>query len=282
MGRLQSPGQSPWPEGTLLNVVPTREAITLSNPNEELLSAFDGHDAEGVRAALDAGADACSPIRGKLPVNWLLEEYTRSDRLGECLRLLFQRGAVLDDPVVAPVLLDDALAIKSAVLAKPSLLEHRTTLVSSFTSLAGASLLHVAAEYGNQSAARALIEAGADVNATAAFDEHGLNGHTPLFHTVNSNANRSEPIMRLLLAAGAKADLRLAGITWGKGYPWETTFFDVTPVSYAQMGLLPQVHRSESEIYSNIRALLEASGRSVPPLDNVPNRYLRPKSNLVK
>jgi hypothetical protein len=176
------------------------------------------------------------------------------------------------------VLLDDVDAIKAALVKTPSLLGHRTTLVSSFTSLAGASLLHIAAEYGNLSAARALIEAGADVNATAAFDEHGLNGHTPIFHTVNSIANRSEPIMRLLLESGARVDVRLAGITWGKGYQWETTFFDVTPISYAQMGLLPQVHRREGEIYSNIRALLEAAGRKVPPLDNVPNRYLRPKS----
>ena len=249
----------------------------MSTAEQELLSAFDGHDVQGVRAALDAGADPCSPIRGKLPVNWLLEEYTRSDRLANCLRLLFERGAVLDDPAVAPVLLNDTDTITAGVRATPSLLEHRTTLTSAFTSLVGVSLLHVAAEYGNLDAARALVEAGADVNATAAVDEHGLNGHTALFHTVNSIGNRSEPIMRLLLAAGAKPDLRLAGITWGKGYQWETTFFDVTPVSYAQMGLLPQVHRSERDIYANIRLLLAAAGRKVPSLDNVPNRYLQPK-----
>ena len=115
------------------------------------------------------------------------------------------------------------------------------------------------------------------MNATAATDEHGLNGHTPLFHTVNSNANRSEPVMRLLLAAGANAAVRLAGITWGMGFEWETTFFDVTPVSYAQLGLMPQVHRRERDIYANIRLLLEAAGRPVPPLANVPNRYLQPK-----
>ena len=103
-------------------------------------------------------------------------------------------------------------------------------------------------------------------------------GTRPVLHTVNSNVNRSEPIMRLLLAAGTKADIQLAGITWGKEYEWETTFFDVTPISYAQMGLLPQVHRREDDIYSNLRCLLEASGRTVPPLTNVPNRYLRPKS----
>jgi hypothetical protein len=115
------------------------------------------------------------------------------------------------------------------------------------------------------------------VNATAAVDEHGLNGHTPLFHTVNSIANRSEPVMRLLLGAGANPGVRLAGISWGKGFEWETTFFDVTPVSYAQVGLMPQVHRRERDIYANIRLLLEASGRRAPPLANVPNRYLQPK-----
>jgi Ankyrin repeat len=250
----------------------------MADVDQEILSAFDGHDAEAVRAALERGANACNPIRGKLPIYWLLEEYERSDRLGDCLRLLFARGAMLHDPVVAPVLLNDANAIKSTIAATPSLLQHKTTLVSAFTSLLGVSLLHVAAEYGNFDAARALIEAGADVNARAEVDEHGLNGHTPLFHTVNSIHNRSEPIMRLLLATGARTDIQLAGITWGKGYEWETTFFDVTPIAYAQMGLLPQVHRNEGEIYSNVRCLLEASGRKVPPLENIPNRYLRPKS----
>jgi ankyrin repeat protein len=174
-------------------------------------------------------------------------------------------------------LLNDARGIAEAVQARPDILEHRTTLVSAFTSLTGVSLLHVAAEYGNYGAARALVEAGADVNARADVDVHVLNGHTPLFHTVNSIHNRSEPIMRLLLAAGARTDVRLAGITWGRGYQWETTFFDVTPISYAQMGLLPQVHRNERDIYANLRCLLEASGRTIPPLDNVPNRYLRSK-----
>jgi hypothetical protein len=46
----------------------------------------------------------------------------------------------------------------------------------------------------------------------------------------------------------------------------------------AQFGLLPQVHRTELDIYDNIRLLIEAAGRTVPPLDNVPNRYLNPKA----
>ncbi|HUQ72231.1 MAG TPA: hypothetical protein VM165_22075, partial [Planctomycetaceae bacterium] len=132
--------------------------------------AFDGHDVADVRAALDAGADPCSPVRGKLPILWLLEEYTRSDRLVECLRLLMGRGATLPDPALDPVLLNDAPAVIEACRARPDLLEHRTTLRSAFTSLTGVSLLHVAAEYGHFNAASALVEAGADVNARADVD----------------------------------------------------------------------------------------------------------------
>jgi hypothetical protein len=85
--------------------------------------------------------------------------------------------------------------------------------------------------------------------------------------------------MRLLLAAGARTDVRLAGLGWGQGYEWETTFFDVTPISYAQLGLMPQVHRNEREIYANVRQLLAGAGRPLPPLNNVPNRYLQPKAS---
>ena len=110
---------------------------------------------------------------------------------------------MLKDPALEPMLLDDGPAVAAAIRSNPALLSHRTALVSAFAPLVGATLLHVAAEYGNANAARALIAAGADVNATAAVDEFGLNGHTPIFHCVNSNLNHSEPILRLLLEAGA-------------------------------------------------------------------------------
>lgn len=116
-------------------------------------------------------------------------------------------------------------------------------MVSAFTPLAGASLLHVAAEFGHADVARVLIEMGADVNATATVDEYGLNGHTPIFHTVNSSHNHAAPILKMLLDAGAASDVAVRGITWGKGFEWETTLFDVTPISYAQFGLQPMVAR---------------------------------------
>jgi ankyrin repeat protein len=247
----------------------------MSHPNADLLSAFDGHDVDGVGAALSAGANVREPINGKLATSWLLEEYHRTDRLQECLRLLLDAGAELSDPVIAPVLLDDANGIRAAVDTDADFLDHRLSLRSAFVSLEDVTLLHVAAEYGNANAARTLIELGVDVNARAGVDEYDLNGHTPIFHTVNSNGNRSAAIMRMLVEAGADCEILLKGLHWGQSYPWETTFFDVTPISFAQMGLLPQVHRREDDIYANICTMLEAAGRPVPPLENMPNEYLR-------
>ncbi len=242
-----------------------------------LLGALEVHSVDDIRRILDDGFDVRTLINGKSVVEHLIEMYTRSDSFPDCLRLLLERGGQLEDPRIGPVLLNDADSLSTALRNDPSLIGHRTSMVSAFTPLVGASLLHVAAEFGNLQAARVLLDMGADVNATAGVDEHGLNGQTPLFHTVNSNANRSAPLMRLLLDAGARVDVRLPGIVWGRDMEWETTVFDVTPISYAQFGLLPQVHRQERDIYENIRVLLDAAGRNVPPLRNVPNRYLHPR-----
>ncbi len=242
---------------------------------DDLLRAFEGHSVAGIRAALDSGLDVQSPIEGKTPVNALIEMYYRSDRFVDCLRLLLARGAKLDDPKIEAVLLNDPVALAAALRQDGRLLEHRTTMLCAFTPLVGASLLHVAAEYGHLEVGRRLLELGADVDARAATDAFGMNGHTPLFHTVNSNANRAAPVMKLLLQAGARTDILLSGITWGQGFEWETTCLDITPITYAQFGLLPQMQRTELDCYDNVRALLAASGRSVPPLEKVLNRYLR-------
>jgi Ankyrin repeat len=251
------------------------DTIDAEDPAARLLAAFELHALERIRAIVDAGFDLSAPLLGKPPVMRLVEMYLRSDRFAPCLRLLLDRGAVLDDPRLAPVLLNDVPALDAAVRQDPSLLHHRTTMACAFSPLVGASLLHVAAEYGHGEVARRLLELGVPVDTRAAVDGDGMNGHTPLFHSVNSHANRSAPLMRLLLDAGARADVRLNGIVWGRGFDWETPCFDVTPISYAQLGLLPQMHRDERDTFDNVATLLRAAGRAAPAWGNVPNRYLR-------
>jgi hypothetical protein len=251
----------------------------MSNSQSDLLErdflrAVETHSVEQLRAVLEAGLDPRAPLQGKPLTTWLTEMYTRSDAFADCLRLLLERGAALDDPAIAPVLLNDVDELQAALAADASLLTHHTTLRSAFTPLDDATLLHVAAEFRHLQVARTLVEAGADVNARAGVDADGLGGQTPLFHTVNSNANRSAPVMELLLDAGARVDMQVAGLTWGRGYDWETTFFDVTPIAYAQLGCLPQMHRKEVDVAGNVKRLLAAARRTVPPLVNVPNRYL--------
>jgi ankyrin repeat protein len=238
--------------------------------------ACETHSSAILRELLAAGFDVRTPIEGANPVTVLVEMYFRSDRFPECLRLLLDAGGTLDDPALTSVLLNDADLLRSSLSRDPRLLNHRTSLRCAFTPLAGVSLLHVAAEYGNLAVVQALLDCGAEVNARADLDGDGLNGHTPLFQTVNSNANRSAPVMDLLLARGARTDILLTGITWGHGFPWATTCFDVTPISYAQLGALPQFQRAESDVMANACAMLRAAGRPVPAALNVPNRYLHP------
>lgn len=240
----------------------------------DFLHACELHDPEGISAALTAGLDPNERFDGKTPVTWLLEMYTRSDAFPACLRVLLEGGADLDEPWIAPVLLNDALAIQAAVQSNATWLQRRVSLPSAFTPLDEVSPLHVAAEFGHEAAARTLIALGADVNAHAGVDADGRGGQTPIFHTVNSHANRSAPVMQVLLDAGADVTARVDGLTWGRGFEWETTFFDLTPLSYAQLGPLPQMHRDELDIAANVRALLAAAGRPLPPLSNVPNRYV--------
>lgn len=252
--------------------------MTDSNAPSEarLLAAIETHDVAALRASI-AARDAKEPIQGKLPVSWLLEMYMRSDRFAACLRVLLEGGARIEDAALAATLLDDGPALAAAVTQDPDALQRRVDLVSAFTPLRGATLLHVAAEYGHLSAARTLLAAGADVHARAATDAHGGDGHTPLFHTVSSLLDHGAPVMELLLTAGARTDVRLPMVTWGRGFAWETTLFDVTPLSYCQAGLLPQMHRRERDVYRNLARLLAAAGRVQPALPNVPNRYLVPR-----
>jgi ankyrin repeat protein len=234
----------------------------------DYLEAFEVHSAEKIRAALAAGASPVALIKGKRPIDILIEMYSRSPHFVECLRVMLDAGATIEDPLLRAVLLDDPAALRGLAL------DAKLDLVAAYTCCSGVSALHVCAEFNSVRCAAALIEAGVDVNSRADVDAEGLGGQTPLFHAVNSNQNYCRPVMELLVDAGADLEVRLKGLVWGAGFEWETVMFDVTPMSYAQCGLYRQVHRSEEAIYGNIAYLYRKRYGVEPPVRNVPNKYL--------
>ncbi|HTU48700.1 MAG TPA: ankyrin repeat domain-containing protein [Bryobacteraceae bacterium] len=241
----------------------------------ELLAAFEVHSPEKIRAVLERGQSPIEPIKGKTPMECLIEMYLRSSQFRDCVRVMLEAGAVIEDPVMQAVLLDDVVTLRQLMKRPGFKTERKFDLDCTFTPLKGATALHICAEYNSLKCAAALIKAGANVNARAAFDADGFGGHTPIFHTVNSHNNYSRPMMELLAKLGAKLDLRLKGLVWGSGFAWETVLFDVTLLSYTQCGLLKQFQRREVDIYSNLAYLYEKLNGTKAPVRNVPNRYLR-------
>ena len=143
-----------------------------------------------------------------------------------------------------------------------------------FTPLYEATLLHICAEFNHVSCAEVLVKYGADINARAGFDENGFGGQTPIFHTVNQILNNSKDMLNFLLTKSADLRYTIPGLIWGKGYKWETLIPSVNPISYAMMGLLPQMHRNEITISRVISLLLKAAYGIDYTSSNVPNKYL--------
>ncbi len=243
----------------------------------DYLGAFEEHSPAGIRAALAAGASPTAPIKGKAPIECLIEGYLRSPRFATCLRVLIDAGATLNDAVLESLLLDDDRGLRRSLEADEQRRERRLRVPCAFTSCADVSPLHLCAEFNCVRCARVLLDAGADVNARAGVDEHGFGGQTPIFHTANSIFNYCRPMLEVLVEAGADLEVRLKGLVWGSEQDWETTVLDVTPTSYAQCGLYAQFHRQEQDVYSNLRYLYQRRHGTQLRVRNVPNRYLAPR-----
>ena len=62
------------------------------------------------------------------------------------------------------------------------------------------------------SCAEILIKYGADINAKAGFDSNGFGGHTPIFHTVNQDGNKSIDVLKYLIKQNADLTLTVKGL----------------------------------------------------------------------
>jgi len=117
--------------------------------------------------------------------------------------------------------------------------------------LRGATLLHVAAEFGNLEAAQLLVERGADVNAKADIDAAGVGGQTPIFHAVTQFYNLGMPVVEFLVQKGANLSLR---VRLPGHYERPEEFADYTPLGYARDFPGNESHGTESRAVSFLSA----------------------------
>jgi ankyrin repeat protein len=96
--------------------------------------------------------------------------------------------------------------------------------------LQGATLLHVAAEFGGVETAALLLDRGADVNARARATDAGVGGQTAIFHAVTQFADEGLPMTQLLVERGADLGVR---VKLPGHYERPDEVVECTPLGYA-------------------------------------------------
>jgi hypothetical protein len=172
-------------------------------------------------------------------LDYAIGTYARSpERLSACIDLLLAAGGVTrySAPAVLALLRGRLDELARQLDAEPALLNRRFPELdcgvtgARLLTLRGATLLHVAAEYGSLEAATLLLARGADVNARASSDEAGVGGQTALFHAVTQFGDRGLPVAQLLIERGASLTVR-AKLPGHYERPGEV--LDCTPLEYA-------------------------------------------------
>jgi len=198
---------------------------------------------EAIRWLLEHGANPdCAEPGRKYPDNaldYVIGTYSRSEDLGRCIDMLAEAGCTSRHrvPGLLHILSGRTDRLAQQLDSDPSLAQRRfPELDIGGTAyrrmrLNGATLLHVAAEYGNVDAARLLIDRGADANARAMIDAQGVGGQTPIFHAASQFFDYGLPMVQFLVERGADLSIRakLPG-----HYEREDEFVECTPLEYAE------------------------------------------------
>jgi hypothetical protein len=242
----------------------------------QILYAIEVHSPEGIRRYFEEGGSPNEVHDGVPLFKTMVEMYTRTPRFKDCVMVFTDYGLEFKDKALLAVLIDDATRLEEIAKYDPLIATKTyTQFNNTYTPLTGGTLLHFCAEYNSVACARVLLNYGASINANAALDEHGFGGHTPIFHTVNQNSNNSKEMLQFLLENLADLNITVKGLIWGRGYEWETFIPAVNPISYAMMGLLPQMHRKAETVAEVVSLLLKHTYGIDYSLPNIPNAYLR-------
>lgn len=241
---------------------------------DKIIGEIEVHSVEGIRECFENGISPNDYFNQKPLIYELTSEYLRSPQFKYCVKTFIDYGLIFEDKVLLSVLLDDASSLEQLLKENPEAIDRRYSLRCAFTPLHEATLLHICAEYNHLACAHVLVNKGADINAKAGVDENGFGAQTPVFHTVNQIRNNSAEMLDFLLSRSADLQVTVKGLIWGRSYEWETFIPSVNPISYAMMGLLPQMHRKDAIIAKIVSRLLKAGYGIDYTLPNIPNKYL--------
>ena len=208
-----------------------------------LFTPCENLEPEPLQWLLDHGAD---PDRGNpnhpgTALDYVIWTYPRDPkRLTACIEMLLAGGAHTryDVPGVLPILRGRTNELAALLDADPALLHRRYAELDCGQSggrlltLRGATLLHVAAEYGFLDAGRLLLDRGADVNARADIDANGVGGQTPIFHALTHFKGVNPEVGDLLIQRGADLTIR-ARVPGHYERPGE--ILDVSAAEYAAL-----------------------------------------------
>ncbi len=172
-------------------------------------------------------------------LDYVIGTYERSpERLSACIDVLLNAGCTTkyNAPGVLEVLRRQLDRLADLLDADSNLTHRRFPELDCGSTgarrllLQGATLLHVAAEFGIVEAARLLLDRGADVNARASVDDAGVGGQTAIFHAATQFGDRGLPMARFLVERGADLGVR---VTLPGHYERPDEVVECTPLGYA-------------------------------------------------
>lgn len=242
---------------------------------KEITRQIELHSPEGIRNCFAHGIGPNDDFKDRPLIEELISEYTRSPRFKDCVQVFVDHGLRFEDEALLAVILNKADTLESFLRGNPTLVSKKHSFRCAYTPMHEVTLLHICAEFNHLACAEVLVNYNVDINSKAGYDEYGFGGQTAIFHTVNQNGNQSASMLDFLLSNDADLRVTVPGLIWGKGYEWETLIPAVNPVSYAMMGLLPQMHRDERTIAKTVTILLKKAYGIEYSSENIPNTYLK-------
>jgi hypothetical protein len=199
-------------------------------------------DPDGLQFLIDHGADVTFPpvttkYGNACPMSYALGAYLRgeNDRKHRCIQILLTHGAIVPPEVTPPMLAihqGNAKALAEMIDRDASLLSKQfPTMPYGNIDLRGATLLHLAVEFGEIECLDLLLNRGANINQPALVLD-GLGGQTPIFHTTAINLGAGVKVLEHLIHRGdQRIDLSVRATFRLYGEPQLSL---LTPLEYAQ------------------------------------------------